>query len=95
MKVAPVVYADSPVRVGSQIKFTFTDNEQWRKAITEISGSYKGIPGSSVNFKSVAQITNGEIKVPKEYYVYNPSGTAIITIKATGYEDTVVTVIVQ
>lgn len=95
MKVAPVVYADLPVSVRSQIKFTFIDNEQWRQAITEISGFYKGIPNSSVNFTSVAQITSGEIKVPVESYFYGSVGTAIITIKATGYEDVAVTVIVQ
>ncbi|WP_332650886.1 hemoblobin-interacting domain-containing protein [Lysinibacillus sp. 54212] len=92
MKVAPVIHAASPVSYDSPVEFTFTDDPDWRNAITSIT--------STINLNSTVKnyISNFQKTVGKMVYMngsYLVYGTHVWTIKASGYEDVTVTVVVK
>lgn len=79
--------------MNSLVVFNFTDDPDWRAAINSITYTIDSISyiGNIINR---FQIDVGTLfQYPG--YAYGMNGTWEWTIKATGYEDTLVTVIVQ
>ena len=74
-------------KVGNPIGFTFTDDQAWRDAITEVK------VGNTVLNSS--QYTKAEGKITIAAGVFTEAGTYTIVIKATGYEDASVTQIIN
>ena len=77
----------------SPVEFIFTDDAQWRAAITNIIASMPGF--NFIDHTSNAQITYGNINMNPITVLNVPRGPLTWTIKATGYADTIVTVTVQ
>ncbi len=80
----PALTADSPNNIiGNPIDITFTDNEAWRNAITEVKVG-ETVLNSSQYAKEAGKITiaAGVFTEAKDY---------TITIKATGYTDAAIT----
>ncbi|WP_432766026.1 hemoblobin-interacting domain-containing protein [Lysinibacillus capsici] len=83
------------VAYGSHTEFTFEDDIQWRTAITNIIISSPSNSFAPHDWISTAQINYENIKLHTLLVVQGPKGSLVLTIKATGYEDTVVTWVVQ
>lgn len=85
---APALTADSTEnKVGNPIDITFTNNEAWRNAITEVK------VGDTVLESS--QYTKEAGKITIATGVFTKAGTYTIVIKANGYEDASVTQIIN
>jgi alpha-tubulin suppressor-like RCC1 family protein len=83
-KMPPTLIADTTDNtVGQPVDITFTDDETWRNAITEIKVGDTVLEGS--------QYTKAEGKITLDGGVFTEVGTYTIVIKATGYEDAIVT----
>ncbi|WP_442916951.1 hemoblobin-interacting domain-containing protein [Lysinibacillus sp. 54212] len=93
----PIVIGSSSngiVAKWTYVKFTFVDDPQWRASITSaivVAGS----SGQSADWTAyLVRNVAGEISIPNVGYY--PGGRVYEwTIKATGYPDTTVTVVVQ
>ncbi len=82
----------TPVPLTSPIEFTFSDDPQWRAAITGIIHS---LPGwQTIDIFSRAQISSGKISFSYPGTGYYQPGIWTWTIEATGYPDVTVTVVV-
>lgn len=84
---------------GSPIEFSFSDDPQWKDAIYSITLSINSYPDGYGDHIGYLQKTVGGISLrhpDRGYYVYTQGvSTWVWTIKATGYPDTIVTVIVN
>ncbi len=88
LSTPPELIADSTNNtVGTPIEITFTDDETWRNAITEVK------VGDTVLESS--QYTKAEGKITIDADVFTTAGTYTIAIKATGYEDANITQIIN
>ncbi|WP_442916940.1 hemoblobin-interacting domain-containing protein [Lysinibacillus sp. 54212] len=83
------------VAYGSPVEFSFTDDPQWRTAITNVIVSSPTNDFVPRDWISTAQINYENIKLAPYLVVHGPKGLLTFTIKATGYADTSVTVTVQ
>ncbi|WP_313891107.1 hypothetical protein [Psychrobacillus sp.] len=99
LKVSPVINAVSTVTIGSTIEFTFTDDLNWRNAITKISlFFYDDWNSNVIDHTNNFHITNGKMYFDSKsdgQLTYQTKGTYDWTIKAKGYQDAIVTVVVQ
>ncbi|MGI6307780.1 MAG: hemoblobin-interacting domain-containing protein [Dethiobacteria bacterium] len=81
---SPVLTADSTDNtVGNPIELTFTDDEAWRNAITEVTVNASAI--ASDKYAAVA----GKLTIDAS--VFTTAGDYTIVVKATGYENATVT----
>jgi len=81
---APLLIADnSDNTVGQAIDITFTDDADWRAAITGIS-----VGGSALS-ESQYTVTEGNINIVAD--VFTTAGDYAIAVQATGYSDATVT----
>ena len=84
--IPPTLTTDTTT-IGNPIDITFTDDEAWRNAITEVK------VGETVLESN--QYTKAEGKITIAAGIFIEAGTYTIVIKATGYEDASVTQIIN
>ncbi|MGM9944941.1 MAG: hemoblobin-interacting domain-containing protein [Lysinibacillus sp.] len=70
--------------------FNFIDDPTWRNAISEFSYTHSAHGSIVYKFTNIS-VTSGQIVLSGHYFL--TPGTWVITVKATGYPDTVLTVV--
>lgn len=71
--------------------FSFNDDTAWRAAFTSLTYTHSSTGLQIHDVTSAVNVTSGQLVVSGHWFMTD--GTWIITIKATGYPDTIVTVI--
>ncbi|WP_445669074.1 hemoblobin-interacting domain-containing protein [Lysinibacillus sp. FSL W8-0992] len=71
--------------------FSFNDDLAWRAAFTSFTFTHNMYGSNVFDYTNEAKFTNGQLEFLNRRFLQD--GTWIITIKATGYPDTIVTVI--
>lgn len=85
LKAAPALTADTTENVvGSPVVLTFTDDPDWRGAISEVR-----VDGGVLDDEQYSKDTPGEITINAE--VFRAAGEYAIVIQASGYDEAIVT----
>lgn len=71
--------------------FKFIDDPTWRNAISEFSYTHSAYGSNVYKLTNSISVTSGQIVVSG--HIFREPGTWVITVKATGYPDTVLTVV--
>ncbi|WP_061213920.1 hemoblobin-interacting domain-containing protein [Syntrophomonas wolfei] len=79
--IPPTLIADSSQNIiGNSMTITFSDDESWRKAISEIK-----VDGNAVKSSNYSTTEAGKITIDGS--IFSAAGSYSIVIKATGYQD--------
>lgn len=81
--------------VGGDIKFSFTDNPDWRSNVTSILGLDTTGSTFSLVDQAINKNTPGSFSAFSHLYKYKTAGVCTINISATRYADKVFTVTVH